>query len=224
MASPAEGPLSAGPRDRSRLIVVTGLPRSGTSMAMRMLGAGGLPLVDDGRRAPGPDNPHGWFEDERVRRLREDSSWLRGAVGSAVKIVLPLASAIPGDLPCDFVWMRRPVEEVLASQRRMLAPGFPARGPGAAGGSVVGDPDAEESLLSRAFERATLDFERCRAPGRRVLALDYADVLLAPARAADAIASLVGEPFDRLEATRAVDRSLGRSTPRRTIPGRRPTT
>lgn len=215
MAARAEEGLKAGGsgavagrmRARARLVVVTGLPRSGTSMAMRMLGAGGIPLVDDGRRAPSPANPHGWFEDERVRRLREDASWLRDVVGRAVKIVLPLVSAIPDDLPCDFVWMRRPIGEVLASQRRMLGAGA---SPG--GTAAVPRPTAEaasgpgeDEVLARAFERAVADFAARRVAGRRVLELDYADALATPVRAAEMLAGFVGEPFDRTAAAGAVD-------------------
>lgn len=207
MAAAAEGELSVvEAARRDRLVVVTGLPRSGTSMAMRMLGAGGVPLVDDGRRAPSPSNPHGWFEDARVRRLREDASWLRGVVGSAVKIVLPLAAAIPTDLPCDFVWMRRPIAEVLESQRRMLAGGasepWGASGPG------------DDEILARAFERSMEEFARLRDDDRHVLELEYGGVLSDPDRAAGSLAGFLGEPFDRVAAARAVDPSLGRSTPR----------
>jgi len=196
-------------RARARLIVVTGLPRSGTSMAMRMLGAGGVPLVDDGRRAPSPANPHGWFEDERVRRLRDDASWLRDVVGRAVKIVLPLVSAIPADLPCDFVWMRRPIEEVLASQRRMLGAGTSPGGAAAVPrptAAAASDP-GEDEVLARAFDRAVADFAGRRGAGWRVLELDYAAALAAPARAAEMLAGFVGEPFDRAAAAGAVDAS-----------------
>lgn len=201
---------------RTRLVVVTGLPRSGTSMAMRMLGAGGIPLVDDGRRAPSPANPHGWFEDERVRRLREDASWLRGVVGSAVKIVLPLVSAIPVDLPCDFVWMRRPILEVLASQRRMLGVGTsPGARRGVSGPNAVSAADpGEDALLARAFDRAVAEFAGRRIAGWRVVDLDYATALAAPAHAAEVLAGLVGEPFDRAAAARAVDPPRGHSSGR----------
>ncbi|MFM8409208.1 MAG: hypothetical protein ACKOCT_02945, partial [Alphaproteobacteria bacterium] len=199
MAAAAEGGLSVvEAARRDRLVVVTGLPRSGTSMAMRMLGAGGVPLVDDGRRAPSPSNPHGWFEDARVRRLREDASWLRGVVGSAVKIVLPLAAAIPTDLPCDFVWMRRPIAEVLESQRRMLRAAPPGNGAPATPARCedAGADESDDEILARTFERILGEFAERRVEGWRILALEHADVLAAPARAADVLADFVGGRFD----------------------------
>jgi len=191
---------------RPRLVVVTGLPRSGTSMAMRMLGAGGVPLVDDGRRAPGPGNPHGWFEDERVRRLRAESAWLLDEVGRAVKIVLPLVSAIPDDLPCDLVWMRRPISEVLESQRRLLAEPAP-------GASPRSEPTVDDdAILARACERAEAACIRWlrERPTTRWLELECARVQADPGRASGLLAEFVGEPFDRAASAAAVDRSLYR--------------
>ena len=104
------------------IVVVSGLPRSGTSMAMKMLEAGGLPLVIDGIRTADEDNPKGYFEDERVKDLGEmdDKSWLGGARGKAIKIISYLLKALPRDQNYKILFMRRDVHEVLASQAKML--------------------------------------------------------------------------------------------------------
>ena len=101
-------------------VIVSGLPRSGTSMMMGMLRAGGLvPLMDDARPADA-DNPRGYFEYGPVRRLREDASWLAGARGKVVKIVSPLLDALPADIACSVIFMERDLDEILASQRALL--------------------------------------------------------------------------------------------------------
>lgn len=103
------------------VLVVSGLPRSGTSLAMAILGAGGVRLRVDGARAADPDNPAGYHEYEPVRRLAQDGAWLSGARGEAVKIVVPLLRALPAGLPCRVILMRREIREVVTSQDRMLA-------------------------------------------------------------------------------------------------------
>ena len=104
------------------IVVVSGLPRSGTSMAMKMLEAGGLSLVVDGIRTADEDNPKGYFEDERVKDLgeMEDKSWLGGARGKAIKIISYLLKDLPRTQNYKILFMRRDVHEVLASQTKML--------------------------------------------------------------------------------------------------------
>jgi hypothetical protein len=105
------------------VIVVSGLPRSGTSMAMQMLAAGGVSVVTDGVRQAGEDNPKGYFEDERVKDLHkddEDRSWLRHARGKAVKIISFLLKDLPDTNNYKVIFMRRDLPEVLASQQKML--------------------------------------------------------------------------------------------------------
>jgi len=103
------------------LIVVTGLPRSGTSMLMQMLAAGGVRILSDGMREADEDNPRGYLELERVKKLPDDSTWLFEGRGKAVKIVAPLLSALPPGLACRVILSERDPEEVLDSQERMLA-------------------------------------------------------------------------------------------------------
>ncbi len=104
------------------VIVVSGLPRSGTSMMMKMLEAGGLPVMIDGLRAPDPDNPEGYYELERVKELdKGDTAWIGEARGQGIKVISALLEFLPKDLNYRVVFIHRQIEEVLRSQRKMLA-------------------------------------------------------------------------------------------------------
>jgi hypothetical protein len=102
------------------IVVVSGLPRSGTSMMMQMLQAGGVPLCTDGARGTDASNPRGYFEDARVKRLVQDAAWLDAAEGHALKVVAPLVPHLPPGRTYRVVVMDRDLDEVLASQARML--------------------------------------------------------------------------------------------------------
>jgi hypothetical protein len=102
------------------LTIVSGLPRSGTSMMMRMLEMGGMPVLIDHIRTADDDNPNGYYEFEAVKRTKQDSSWLKGSAGKAVKMVYRLLYDLPADRSYRVLFMRRKLEEVLASQRTML--------------------------------------------------------------------------------------------------------
>ena len=109
------------PSGRADIItVVTGLPRTGTSMMMQMLAAAGVPAYTDGERGADPDNPHGYYEHKAATRLHEDASWLPAAHGRAVKIVAPLLPYLSKNERYRLIFMHRPLEEVVASQRVML--------------------------------------------------------------------------------------------------------
>ena len=105
------------------IVVVSGLPRSGTSMAMKMLEAGGVPIVTDGIRTADESNPKGYYEFERVKELdkNRDTAWLGEARGKAVKIISFLLTYLPDTYDYHVVFMNRDVDEVLASQNKMLA-------------------------------------------------------------------------------------------------------
>jgi hypothetical protein len=105
------------------IIVVSGLPRSGTSMMMKMLAAGGLPLMTDGVRTPDDSNPEGYFELEAVKDLDKgvDLSWLQVTRGKGVKILSPLLTHLPEHYNYRVILMLRPLAEVIESQNKMLA-------------------------------------------------------------------------------------------------------
>lgn len=105
---------------RPYLTIVSGLPRSGTSMMMRMLEAGGIPVLADGQRAADIDNPNGYYEFEVAKKVKEDVSWLDGSEGRAVKMVYQLLYDLPKDREYRVLFMRREMTEILASQKKML--------------------------------------------------------------------------------------------------------
>src|SRR5215470_815323 len=102
------------------ITVVSGLPRSGTSMMMNMLAAGGMPVLTDALRAADEDNPRGYFELQKVKQLDKDNPWLREARGKALKIVSPLLKHLPRDYSYRIIFMLRDLNEILASQNQML--------------------------------------------------------------------------------------------------------
>ena len=109
-------------RHGAPIIVVSGLPRSGTSMAMKMLDAGGVPTLTDGVRTADESNPKGYSEFEQVKELDKngDTAWLGDARGKAVKIISFLLTYVPDTYDYQVIFMDRNIDEVLASQNKML--------------------------------------------------------------------------------------------------------
>lgn len=103
------------------IVIVSGLPRSGTSMMMKMLDAGGIPPLTDNIREADQDNPKGYYEYERAKKLKDgDDAWLPDAEGKAVKIISALLPHLPDTYEYRVIFMRRAMPEILASQRKML--------------------------------------------------------------------------------------------------------
>ncbi len=106
--------------DKPEIVVVTGLPRSGTSMMMQMLVAGGIqPYIDDTRQ-PDESNPKGYFESERVKKLPYLNNWIGECEGKVVKVVAPLITYLPQGFNYRLVYMTRNLEEIVESQTAML--------------------------------------------------------------------------------------------------------
>jgi hypothetical protein len=103
------------------VVVVSGLPRSGTSMMMKVLEAGGLPVLIDGLRSADTDNPEGYYEFERVKELdKGDTAWVADAQGKVVKVISALLEFLPPGYQYRVIFMNRKIDEVLNSQRKML--------------------------------------------------------------------------------------------------------
>lgn len=182
------------------ITVVSGLPRSGTSMMMRMLAAGGLSIVTDDLRAADEDNPKGYFEFERVKVLDQDTSWLPEARGKAVKIVAALLKHLPLQHHYRVVFMRRNISEVLASQRLMLI----RRGESA--------NDVDDDRMAELFGRHVERVEAWLAAQRNVdvLYVNYGAVLANPSAEAARVNGFLGGELDERRMSAAVDPSLHR--------------
>ncbi len=103
------------------IIVVSGLPRSGTSMMMKILAQGGLSIVTDELRSADEDNPNGYFELETVKQMSAGNvAWLSNAGGKVVKVISALLEHLPSDYSYKIIFMEREIKEILASQRKML--------------------------------------------------------------------------------------------------------
>ena len=186
---------------RKYVTVVSGLPRSGTSMMMRMLCAGGLPAMTDERRTSDDDNPLGYFELEAVKRLDKDNAWFHEATGKVVKVIHMLLPGIPADCPCRVVFMDRDLREVIASQAVML------QRRGQAGAAV--NPDTLAGIFERQL-RKTYDWMDAQA-NIDLLRVSYADTVADPGPTVDALCAFLQPPALDAEAMRAaVDPTLYR--------------
>lgn len=108
-------------KSNNDVIIVSGLPRSGTSMTMRMLEAGGLDVMTDHIREANVDNPRGYYEFERVKKMPDgDTAWVEDAQGKVVKVISALLKHLPPEYTYKILFMRRAMAEILASQRQML--------------------------------------------------------------------------------------------------------
>ncbi|MGD0199669.1 MAG: sulfotransferase [Bryobacteraceae bacterium] len=186
--------------ERRTVTVVSGLPRSGTSLMMQMLGAGGMPVLSDGMRAADEDNPRGYLELEAVKRMRKDAAWLSEAQGKAVKVIHLLLRDLPPDRAYRVVFMRRPVAEVVASQRAML------KRSGRQGARL---PDDNLAALLEAQARDTQAW-MARQPHFRVLAVDYRDCIEQPGEVAARVNAFLGGRLDEAAMAGVVDAGLYR--------------
>ena len=202
-AATAERPAELSPApaasDLANVItIVSGLPRSGTSLVMQMLAAGGVKLFADGARVADAANPRGYHEHAKVMGLARDAAWLGEACGHAVKIVAPLLPFLPPGQTYRVIFVERDLEEVLASQTAMLA--------------VQGRPAGDPAVLRRAYRQqnaAALGL-LARQPHLAHLVVRHADLLTAPAKSAAQLNAFLGGSLDVARMAGAVDPALHR--------------
>ncbi len=193
-------PFGAAVEARKIISVVSGLPRSGTSMMMQLLVAAGREALTDTRRAPDADNPLGYFEFEKTLHLAKDASWLPQAQGKVVKIVAQLLPFLPRTGHYQIIFMERNLAEVIASQNAMLVR------QGRRGAEL-----SEQQL--RDTYSAQLQHVRAQLaarPGIRALFVNYGELLANPAGAVARVAQFMGNPFDRQAAVDSVRPELRR--------------
>lgn len=182
------------------ITIVSGLPRSGTSLMMQMLAAGGMPILSDGERRADLDNPKGYLEWERIKQLPKDPACIAEGEGRVIKVISQLLLSLPPGHEYRVIFMQRPLPEVMASQDEMLR----RRG--------AYDPAADTSAVVNAFRdhlyhvHTWLNTQSNIAVSR----VSYHDVLKEPRAMAEKIAQFLGVPLDVDAMARQVDESLYR--------------
>ena len=187
------------------ITIVSGLPRSDTSLMMQMLEAGGLPVLSDGERKPDTDNPKGYLEWERIKQLPKDPSVIAESEGKVVKVISQLVLSLPMGHEYRIVFMQRPLPEVLKSQDEMLR----RRG----NADSVAASSAQNYAFEEAFQRHLLEMNKWVAANEnmRMLRVHYHRVLREPKPVAEEVAAFLQAPLNIAAMVQQVDGSLYRN-------------
>jgi hypothetical protein len=182
------------------ITVVSGLPRSGTSLMMQMLAAGGMPILSDGERRPDVDNPRGYLEWERIKQLPQQPECIAEAEGKAVKVISRLLLSLPEGREYRVIFMRRPLLEVLTSQEVMLR----NRGKSQA---------ADNSVVGAAFENHLREVNAWlqSKPYVKILPVSYHELLRDAEPIARQISEFLTVPLDASAMAQQVDATLYRN-------------
>ncbi len=181
------------------VVVVSGLPRSGTSMMMKMLDAGGIPVLTDKIRTADEDNPKGYYEFERVKQIATDQAWLPEARGKVVKIISFLLLKAPPTYRYKVIFMRRALPEVLASQQQMLL---------RRGDTSPQDDVRMAELYEKHLTMAHAWLEK--QPNVEVLYVDHRQAVESPLETAQRVAAFLGGDMDPTVMAAEVDAKLHR--------------
>jgi len=179
------------------LVIVSGIPRSGTSLMMQMLQAGGVEILSDHKREADRSNPKGYLELEAVKKLGKDNSCLNAETGKAVKVISHLLKFIPRNQKYKVIFMNRDINEVIKSQQKMLGD-FEKKYP---------------KVLMKAFDKEARSMKKWALDQEYIdfLDLNYADIINNPSREVDKIINFLNAPLKREKMIAVVDPSLYRS-------------
>jgi len=182
------------------ITVVSGIPRSGTSLMMQMMAAGGMPVLTDGQRSADANNPRGYFELESVKSLSRNQDVMAQADGKVVKVISSLLPSLPRQFEYRVIFMCRPLEEVISSQNRMLE---------RLGKEVPPTPTAS---VVAAFEEHLKKIRSwlSQQSNLAVLYVEYAAVLETPEEQTRRICSFLGRDLDAAAMIRQIEHSLHR--------------
>lgn len=178
--------MSSNKPDDDFITVVSGLPRSGTSLMMKMLEAAGLEVLKDDSRPADEDNPGGYYEFAPVKDTARDAAWVPLARGKAVKVIYALLRHLPADEQYRVVLVERDLAEVVDSQATML------RRSGAMGAALSRDE------LIAAYRRQLDEAVRWIAaqPNFRLTTVCYNQLLVDPQPQLARVADLLALPLD----------------------------
>ena len=182
---------------KGQIVVVSGLPRSGTSLMMQMLDKGGCEVLVDGKREADVSNPKGYYEYEPVMSIHKSNLWLEEAKDKVVKIVAPLLKFLSPKYRYKIIFMTRDLNEVIKSQQVMQGK----------------DDNAFPVKLVEAYHKLlnSVKVWKNREPGVEMIYVNYKDVLDNPGPELERIESFVGLPLNKEDMIGCIDKSLHRN-------------
>ncbi len=189
--------------DVSPIIVVSGLPRSGTSMMMQMLDAAGFPIFSDKQRAADESNPKGYYEHEAVKSLARDASWVKDTPGKVVKVISHLLLHLPARYVYKVIFMERDIKEVVTSQHTMLV----------RNGVKRVNEDTYPFNIEQQYLKNLKQVENWESKHHNVevLRINYSDALVDPVGAAQKVAHFINPNLDIQKMASTIDHSLYRT-------------
>ena len=188
------------PKERP-IIIVSGLPRSGTSLMMKMLAEGGVPAITDELRRADSDNPNGYFEFETVRQMSDGNvEWLENAGGKAVKIISALLEHLPSKYFYKIIFLERDIQEVLASQHKML-------------GNRNEKPTANNTEIERQIQQhlSAMKPWLVRQPNIEVMYVNYNELMAKPESYCEQITEFLDLPLNQTRMLAVPDQRLYRN-------------
>lgn len=182
---------------KDQIVIVSGLPRSGTSLMMQMLHKGGVDILTDDNRKADESNPKGYFEYDPVMSIHKDNSWLSKAQNKSVKVVAPLLKFLDQKHRYKVIFMNRDLTEVVKSQQKMIGK----------------DPDSLPVNLLQAYTKQLNQVEvwKNKEPGVELIYLNYKDVLDDTDAAIEKVSAFIGAPLDVEAMASCVDKTLYRN-------------
>ncbi|OIQ30100.1 MAG: hypothetical protein BM564_03850 [Bacteroidetes bacterium MedPE-SWsnd-G2] len=179
------------------MVIVSGLPRSGTSLMMQMMNNGGLEVLTDNQRKSDDSNPKGYFEYEPVMSIHKDNSWVELAKNKSVKVVAPLLKHLPSEYRYKVIFMNRDITEVIKSQQKMIGR----------------DTETLPVKLFDAFQKQlqVVDTWKEKEPGVEMMYVNYKDVLENPNDLVNQISDFISVDMDQEAMISSVDKSLYRN-------------
>jgi len=182
---------------KDQIVIVSGLPRSGTSLMMQMLNKGGVEVLTDNNREADISNPKGYFEYNPVMSIHKDNTWLELAKDKSVKVVAPLLKFLDPQYRYKVIFMKRDLTEIVKSQQKMIGK----------------DPEALPTRLFESYKKHLnlADVWKNKEPGVELIYIDYKDALNNTNEVVDKVVSFIDVTMDTTKMINCVDKSLYRN-------------
>ncbi|MGV6830724.1 MAG: alkaline phosphatase family protein [bacterium] len=189
--------IRANEYHEDQIVIVSGLPRSGTSLMMQMIHHGGIEALTDDNRKADISNPKGYFEYDPVMALYKDNSWLHKATNKSIKVVAPLLKYLDSKYRYKVIFMNRDLNEIVKSQQIMLKK----------------NPEELPVHLFESYKKQLHQVELWQEsePGVEILQVNYAEIMSNPEPIIQKIKNFTGQDLNHDAMLSCIDKTLYRT-------------